>query len=121
MEELHKPVYAIRTDLMMLALIVLGVLAVMVMTSCGGSESKETAAVITHANDPCHEDEALVYVPGSHPNRVCVNVEELLDLEQQRLANLTRYYARELFEVNQELVDTQHALAECQEEVPMER
>jgi len=30
---------------------------------------------IDHANDPCQEDEVIAYQPGSHPNRVCVNVE----------------------------------------------
>lgn len=68
--------------------------------------------VITHANDPCHEDEALVYVPGSHPNRVCVNIEELFEAEQQRLAELVRHYARERHELQQYAIDCEHQIAE---------
>jgi hypothetical protein len=31
---------------------------------------------INHMNDPCMEDEVIAYVPGSHPNRVCVNADD---------------------------------------------
>lgn len=32
---------------------------------------------ISHSNDPCQEDEALMYRPGSHPFRLCVPADEV--------------------------------------------
>ena len=88
-----------------------------------GCNTEVEPEVITHADADCQEDEVLAWT-GNFPNDgwyECAALDDLLDLEQQRLADLVRRYARELFEVNQELVDAQHALVECQEEVSMER